>query len=105
MLIGASTHAAPCEFAVNHDRRHTADAIALRLGRQFRFVHVMNDYLVGRPSKPFDDFYSFSARWATSAEDLNLLFCSHDVLLSVSFDFICAAVAINGTSCPQTLSK
>jgi hypothetical protein len=65
----------------------------------------MDDYRVGRPSKPFDDFYRFSARWATSAEDLNLLSCGHDVLLVASPDSICVAVGINATSCPQTLSK
>src|SRR5260370_18187363 len=79
VLIGASTHAAACEFAVNRDRGHNGDAIPLRLRRYFRFVHVLDDYLVGRPSKPFDDFHSLFARWATSAEDLNLLFCGHDL--------------------------
>src|SRR5260370_10182076 len=61
LLIGAATHAAPCEYSVNHDRGHRADAIPPRLRRYLRFVHVMDDYRVPKPSKPFDDFYSFSA--------------------------------------------
>jgi hypothetical protein len=104
LLIRTATRAAPSEFGVNRDGGHAADTIPLRLGCSLRLVHVMDDYLVGRPSEAFDNVYSFFTRWASSAEDFNLL-CSHDVLLSIVFDFVCVAAKRNAISRPQRSSK
>jgi len=40
MLVRPAACTAACEFAVNHDGRHAADAVMLRLGRDFGYTGV-----------------------------------------------------------------
>jgi hypothetical protein len=50
VLIQTAPRAAACEFSVNHDGGHAADAVLLRFGRYLRLVHVVDDYFMGGTS-------------------------------------------------------
>src|ERR1700752_3600687 len=43
MFVRAAACAATSEFAVNHDRRHAADTVLLRLGSSLGLMHVVDD--------------------------------------------------------------
>ncbi|SRR6266568_2932682 len=50
VLIRTAPRAAACEYSVNHDGRHAADAVLLRYGRYLRVVLVVDDYFMGGTS-------------------------------------------------------
>jgi hypothetical protein len=77
MLIGASASATPGEFAVNHDGWHAADTLLLRLGSNFGFLHVVDDYLVRRTGYPLDELNCLLASGTAGAEDFDFLSCRH----------------------------
>jgi hypothetical protein len=77
MLIRASTRTAACEFAVNHDGWHAADTLLLRLGSNFGFLHVVDDYLVRRTGYPLDELNCLLASGTAGAEDFDFLSCRH----------------------------
>lgn len=62
MLIRAAACAAPCEFAVNYNGGHAADAITPGLGCYFGLLHIMDHYLMRRTSKALNHLDCFFTR-------------------------------------------
>src|SRR5260370_32191014 len=92
MLIRATARAATCQFTVNYDRGHAADAVMLRFGCHFGLVHVVDRYLMRRPSKALNYLDCFLARSTTSAQYFNFLFFFHTVLLDTPVHFFCISI-------------
>src|SRR5712692_2126754 len=77
-LVRTRARAAPGESAVDRDRRDGANAVALRLGRNRRIVHVKNLYVAGRAGNALDHSHGLVAGRATGGEDLDFALSTHD---------------------------
>jgi hypothetical protein len=63
MLIGSASGAASGEFAVNHNGGNTSDAVLLRFGSHFGFLHIVDHYFVRRrPGEALNYLDCFLAR-------------------------------------------
>src|SRR6516225_9715704 len=77
VLVRAATRTAAGEFAVNHNGRHAADAVLLRLGSNFGLLHVVEDYLVRTTRQPLDELDCLLASRTAGTEDFDLLSRCH----------------------------
>src|SRR5437667_6850015 len=74
VLFDAPARTAPGQLAVNHDRRHAADAMLRGTARNLLLMHIMHHDFVFRASQLLHGFDGVFAGFATGAENFNFVF-------------------------------
>jgi len=95
VLVDSSPSAASGQLPINHDGRHTADAVLRRAGCHIVLVHVMNVNIVLWARQLPHLLDSVLTGRATRAENLNLVL--HSCTLSLLHSFVWNCLLLEGS--------